>query len=52
MKTNQKHFETLKTIALDLTAAISAEDRYTRLLDALNKVIPYDAAAHVSLFLL
>lgn len=38
-------FETLAAIALDLTAALSAGDRYTRLLRALEKVIPYDAAA-------
>jgi anaerobic nitric oxide reductase transcription regulator len=34
----------LLEIALDLTAALSAEDRYQRLLRAVHKVIPYDAA--------
>lgn len=34
----------LVTIALDLTAALSAGDRYRRLLEALGRVIPYDAA--------
>ncbi len=34
----------LVTIALDLTAALSAGDRYRRLLEALGSVIPYDAA--------
>jgi anaerobic nitric oxide reductase transcription regulator len=35
----------LSEIAVDLTSLISAEDRYQRLLDALHKAIPYDAAA-------
>lgn len=35
----------LVTIALDLTGALSAGDRYRRLLDALGRVIPYDAAS-------
>lgn len=34
----------LAAIALDLTAEISAEDRYDRLLGALHRAIPYDAA--------
>jgi len=38
-------FDTLVTIALDLTAALSAGDRYRRLLEALRSVIPYDAAS-------
>ncbi len=33
------------SIASDLTAALSSEERYHRLLSALKKVIPYDAAA-------
>ncbi len=37
--------ETLVSIASDLTAALSSEDRYGRLLGALRRVIPYDAAA-------
>jgi anaerobic nitric oxide reductase transcription regulator len=37
--------ETLIAIALDLTAALSTKDRYRRLLTALARVIPYDAAA-------
>ena len=34
----------LAAIALDLTAEMSAEDRYDRLLGALHRAIPYDAA--------
>lgn len=34
----------LAAIALDLTAEIRAEDRYDRLLGALHRAIPYDAA--------
>lgn len=37
--------DTLVTIALDLTAALSTGDRYRRLLETLGSVIPYDAAA-------
>jgi anaerobic nitric oxide reductase transcription regulator len=37
--------DTLVSIALDLTAALKAQDRYERLLEALGRVIPYDAAA-------
>lgn len=36
---------TLSAIAVDLTAVMSAEDRYQRLLDTLLRVIPYDAAS-------
>ena len=32
-------------IAIDLTSALSATDRYERLLQAVHRVIPYDAAA-------
>ena len=35
----------LAAIALDLTAEMSAEDRYDRLLGALRRAIPYDTAA-------
>lgn len=35
---------TLATIAVDLTAEMKAEDRYNRLLIALHRAIPYDAA--------
>ncbi len=35
---------TLSAIADDLTTVMSAEDRYQRLLDALRRAIPYDAA--------
>ena len=38
-------FDTLVTIAVDLTAALSAGDHYRRLLEALGRVIPYDAAS-------
>jgi anaerobic nitric oxide reductase transcription regulator len=37
--------DTLASIAADLTAALSAKDRYQRLLGALQRVIPFDAAA-------
>jgi len=37
--------EPLVSIALDLTAAMTARDRYERLLAAIRKVVPYDAAA-------
>jgi len=37
--------ETLSIIANDLTAVLGAEDRYHRLLEALNLAIPYDSAA-------
>ena len=37
--------EPLVSIAVDLTAAMTAKDRYERLLIALRKIIPYDAAA-------
>jgi anaerobic nitric oxide reductase transcription regulator len=37
--------ESLIDIALDMTASLSAQERYQRLLGALKKVIPYDAAA-------
>jgi len=37
--------ESLTSIAVDLTTAMSTSDRYRRLLVALEQVIPYDAAA-------
>ena len=37
--------DTLIAMTVDLTAALSARDRYQRLLKALNRAIPYDAAA-------
>jgi anaerobic nitric oxide reductase transcription regulator len=37
--------QTIVSVALDLTAALSAADRYGRLLEALRKVIPYNASA-------
>lgn len=37
--------ETLAAIATNLTATLSVEDRYQRLLEALHIAIPYDAAA-------
>lgn len=40
-----ENFDALALIALDLTRALSATDRYGRLLNALGRVIPYDAAA-------
>ena len=38
-------FDTILSIALDLTAALNTKDRYQRLLESLNRIIPYDAAA-------
>jgi len=37
--------DALVEIALDLTAALDAADRYEWLIGALGRVIPYDAAA-------
>jgi anaerobic nitric oxide reductase transcription regulator len=37
--------DTLVSIAADLTAALSTKDRYQRLLGALHRIIPFDAAA-------
>jgi anaerobic nitric oxide reductase transcription regulator len=37
--------DTLVSIALDLTSAIHADERYRRLLEALRRIIPYDASA-------
>ena len=37
--------DTIVSIAADLTAALSSEQRYQRLLAALRRVIPYDAVA-------
>jgi len=37
--------DTIVSISLDLTAALNAKDRYQRLLQALKRIIPYDAAA-------
>lgn len=43
--TTMNQLETLVSIALDLTSAIHADERYRRLLQTLRRVIPYDAAA-------
>lgn len=37
--------DTVLAVALDLTAALTTQDRYRRLLEAMHRVIPYDAAA-------
>ncbi|HAK96937.1 MAG TPA: nitric oxide reductase transcriptional regulator NorR [Planctomycetes bacterium] len=37
--------DAIVSIASDLTAALSSQERYRRLLSALKRVIPYDAAA-------
>ena len=39
------HLQTVVSLALDLTAALTEEDRYGRLLEALGRVIPHDASA-------
>jgi anaerobic nitric oxide reductase transcription regulator len=43
--TTMDMLDTLASIAADLTAALSAKDRYQRLLGALQRIIPFDAAA-------
>jgi anaerobic nitric oxide reductase transcription regulator len=40
-----EQLDTIVSIASDLTAALSSEERYRRLLGALRRVIPYDASA-------
>jgi anaerobic nitric oxide reductase transcription regulator len=40
-----RQLDTIVSIASDLTAALSSEERYRRLLAALRRVIPYDASA-------
>jgi anaerobic nitric oxide reductase transcription regulator len=42
---NMNQLDTIVSIAADLTAALSSEERHGRLLVALRKVIPYDASA-------
>ena len=42
---NVEQIEALLEIAVDLTKALSAADRYQRLLDAWHRVVPFDAAA-------
>ncbi len=42
---NMDSLQTLLSVALDLTAALTTGDRYGRLLEALGRVIPYDASA-------
>lgn len=37
--------DTLVSIATDLTSALTAEERYSRLLESLQRVIPYDASS-------
>ncbi len=37
--------DTIVSVALDITAGLSAEERYQRLLGALRRAIPYDASA-------
>lgn len=41
--------EAIVSIATDLTCALSSEERYQRLLHALQRVIPYDASALLKL---
>jgi anaerobic nitric oxide reductase transcription regulator len=43
--TTMDMLDTLASIAADLTAALNTKDRYQRLLGALKRIIPYDAAA-------
>jgi anaerobic nitric oxide reductase transcription regulator len=44
MLSEQHGLESLLEIAQDLTASLAAEDRYGRLLTAVRKFVPYDAA--------
>ena len=39
-----EQLETIVSMAIDLTTALNAKDRYQRLLDAIGRVIPYNAA--------
>jgi len=41
--------QAIVSIASDLTAALSSEERYRRLLEALRRAIPFDAAAMLTL---
>ena len=43
--TTMDTLDTIVSISLDLTAALNVKDRYQRLLESLNRIIPYDAAA-------
>ena len=40
----QRGFQSLLEIAQDLTASLAADDRYARLLAAVRRVVPFDAA--------
>jgi anaerobic nitric oxide reductase transcription regulator len=42
---NMDQLEVLLSVAIDLTNALSVEDRYQRLLRAWRRVVPFDAAA-------
>jgi len=44
MSDEQRGLESLLAIAQDLTSSLAAEDRYARLLEAVRKFVPYDAA--------
>ena len=39
-----QQLETIMSMAIDLTAALNAKDRYQRLLQAIGRVIPYNAS--------
>ena len=39
-----QQLETIMSMAIDLTAALNAKDRYQRLLHAIGRVIPYNAS--------
>ncbi|MCB2147855.1 MAG: nitric oxide reductase transcriptional regulator NorR [Deltaproteobacteria bacterium] len=40
-----QQLETIMSMTIDLTAALNAKDRYQRLLQAIGRVIPYNASA-------
>jgi transcriptional regulator with GAF, ATPase, and Fis domain len=46
---SMNQLDAIVSIALDLRAALSSEERYRPLLGALRRVIPYDAAALLGL---
>ena len=40
-----ENLDTFLEIAVDLNASLTADDRYSRFLQAMRKVIPFDAAS-------
>lgn len=44
IKKTMQQLETIMSMAIDLTAALNAKDRYQRLLQVIGRVIPYNAS--------